>query len=156
MGSGIFGFGGSDSTATDQRQTAGDAGINARAQGSVLAAQPGSTLIDLASARLTTAPTVTGNKAPVSISYGDPAATQQLAQTFSNTIRDLGAQSSGTIASALQQGSDTLAGTLQSLSGLAESKQTQGQSVRDKTIAWLLLGLGGLVSVVLIFKFFRR
>lgn len=150
MGSGgIFGIGGSDSTANDFRQTTGDAGINiGKGSKSTKLAQPGGTVLDLSQSQL--APTFKGNKGNITINDTQPVL--DLASQFASTVRDITNQSSAALSNALQSGTASVQDALSKVSDLGANAQTGGDASRNKIVLYVVLATLALVGAIFYFR----
>jgi hypothetical protein len=143
-GSGIFGIGGSDSSANDNRQSAGDAGQNIRGNSNQVVL-PGSTLLDFRSAKLNTAPTITGNKGGVVIN--DIGAVSDLASKFTDAISGITQQTNQTLSNALGAQNGQVSDALNKVSDASANASTGGDTDRNKIILYIVLGLFALLGV---------
>jgi len=144
MGSGFFGIGGSDSTASDSKQTAGDAAIQNRGNKNKVV-QPGATLLDLEGSKVNTAPTITGNKGSVTLVTNDVAPIADLAKTFSAAVAGISAQSSQSLSEALAAQSGTVKDAV-------ANTQTGGDASRNKIILYVVLATLALIGAIFYFK----
>ncbi len=138
---------GSDSTANDNRQSAGDAAVLIRGSKTKLA-QPGGTVLDLERAQL--APTIKGTKGNVTIN--DPAPIANLAGQFTDSIKDVANAASASLGNALQQQAATVQSALDKVTDVSTNAQTGGDSSRNKIVLYVVLAALTLLGVVFYFR----
>jgi len=146
MGFGPFS---AESTASDSRQTGGDASILNRGNKNKVAT-PGSTLVDLEGAKLTTAPTITGNKGNVTINDTGPLT--NLASQFASTIQTVSSQSSQALSDALAQQSTTVKEALTKVTDVSNNAASGGDASRNKIVLYVVLAALTLLGVVFYYR----
>lgn len=174
MGSGgIFGIGGSDSTATQSQQTAGDGAKQVRGNNSNVTEAGGLTIgtngqlvspgaVQVRNGSLNTGLILKGVKGNVTIGDGG-AQVASLAQTFANTISGITQSNNATASGSTQAITDALTQALDKQSAITSSAlgqatdlsanaQSGGWTTTQKTFLYLVLGALALVGVIFYFR----
>jgi len=89
----------------------------------------------------------------LSVNIGDTQAVEDLSKQFALTVQDISGQNSDSLSAAVQGMGDQLKSAFTQLAALGESKQTEGDSGRNKIILYVVLGVLALVGLIF---FLRR
>lgn len=164
MGGSIFGSS-SDSTATDNRQSAGDGARQLHGSGIVTAETGGKSVgargknieafgTDLTNAKIDLSQKIDA-KGNVTIGDGG-AAVASAAAKFADTIRGIVDNTTSAMTAATGASADASKHSLDAIVGLAETAATNGASSRGKLIVEAALWLGLFAALSLVAYFFAR